>query len=81
MANFSDRRLKQLSQRLIFFERPDLVADSTRLRLAEGMRHRLAGNRNDPWMSVAKARVELSEICDCAHAGLAGYSNFLDTIR
>ncbi|MBP7816192.1 MAG: hypothetical protein KA085_08710 [Phenylobacterium sp.] len=48
---------------LIYFERPDLLADADRDMMAAELRRRLVGEGHDapPWLTVEKALAELDE--------------------
>lgn len=43
MDCFRDPRLKKLARRLVYFERPDLLADDMRARMDQAIRDRLNG--------------------------------------
>src|SRR5690606_35413845 len=64
LAQVRDRRLKRLGQRLIYFERPELLAPGTRNALDSAIRERLQARDERPWRTIAKARDELAAIAD-----------------
>jgi len=53
----SDPRLRRLARRLVLFERPDLLAEDHRVRLADEMRCRVLGTSEQPgpWLTVPAA--------------------------
>jgi exodeoxyribonuclease-1 len=69
LDKLSDRRLRQLGRRLLFLERPDLIAGRSRAAQARKMAERLLDSADDvPWLTLHKALVELDAILASATA-------------
>ncbi len=67
---------------LIYFERPDLLADADRALMTAELRRRLMGEGHEapPWLTVEKALAELDEALAKVGAdapALAGYREHL----
>ena len=60
----NDDRYRQLARRLIFFERPDLLAAEQFAAVNAGMRERLmaSAEENGPWRSIPAAQQELEAL-------------------
>lgn len=60
----NDNRYRQLARRLIFFERPDLLAAEQLAAIDKGMRERLMASPEDnlPWRSIPAAQQELEAL-------------------
>jgi hypothetical protein len=59
----ADLRMTRIAQRLIYFERPDVLPEKTRAALGHEIQERL--NAYDyvlPWRTVADARQELAKL-------------------
>ena len=63
IRQFQDVRLRRLARRLLYFERPDLMAEADRELMAAELRRRLVGEGHEapPWLTVEKAIAELDE--------------------
>ena len=61
-AELADERYVELAYRLLFCERPDVLAPPDRDRLAAWVRDRLFTEDDVPWMTVPKARRALAEL-------------------
>jgi exodeoxyribonuclease-1 len=62
VTRLGDQRLKRLARRLIYFESPDLFADTDRRIIADDIAARRRGDGNHaspPWTTVAQAIAEL----------------------
>jgi exodeoxyribonuclease-1 len=60
---FSDRRLKQIGRRLLYLERPDLLADATRAEFDRAVAHRIsADDAERPWLTLPKAIAAIDEL-------------------
>lgn len=63
VTQFRDKRLQRLAQRLLFFERPDVLAAERRAELEAAMRKRLSGEVADaPWRTNPQALEELDAV-------------------
>ena len=64
VRQLADPRLRQLGWRLLFIERPDLLADEAREVAAKAMALRLLGlsGRDQPWLSVPDALLALDDL-------------------
>ena len=59
----ADLRMKRIAQRLIYFERPEVLPEKTRIALGHEIQERL--NAHDdvlPWRTVADAQQELAKL-------------------
>ncbi|WP_428150909.1 exonuclease domain-containing protein [Brevundimonas sp.] len=64
-ATFQDPRLRRIAQRLIFFERPELMSEARRAALAAEIERRVCGLVPDaPWLTIPKALDEIQIILD-----------------
>lgn len=64
-GRFSDRRLKRLARRLIYFENPHLIDDADRRVITDDVAARRRGEGNytsPPWMTITQALLELETI-------------------
>lgn len=80
-SSFQDRRLQQLSRRLRFVERADLIEPLERQKLSDGIRDRLYGKTGEEkWLTVPRAHAELASVR--AELGnlesLHGYEDYLN---
>ena len=85
IRQFQDVRLKRLARRLVYFERPDLLADADRELMAAELRRRLVGEGHEapPWLTVEKALAELDEALGKVGSdapALVGYREHLEEI-
>lgn len=63
IGNFQDLRLRRLAQRLIFFERPDLMDHGRRTAITAEVEHRVCGLVADPpWLTLPKALEEIESL-------------------
>lgn len=63
ICNFQDLRLRRLAQRLIFFERPDLMDHGRRTAITAEVEHRVCGLVADPpWLTLPKALEEIESL-------------------
>lgn len=62
IREFQDARLFQLGRRILFAERPDLLEETARQKLAAAVKERLSVPKNVevPWMTIAAARAALA---------------------
>lgn len=85
-ARFQDRRLRILARRLIFFERPELLSEAERQRLADAVARRILDDVEDgrPWLTVPKAieqadaLLAAEEIAEVGRQLLEGYRQHLN---
>ena len=75
---FEDHRLLELAERLIYFERPDLLPPADQARLEAWVRSRLTTADDVPWMTVSKALIELQDIRRKAVPGAAAQLDEID---
>jgi len=67
VSQFADVRLKRIGQRLIHFERPDILDPVRRNLLDRTIAQRLLGLQGDsPWMTLPKAIGELDDLIAAA---------------
>jgi exodeoxyribonuclease-1 len=82
-SRFTDKRLQQLSRRLIYLERSDVLPECERLAMANKMQDRIFGRgaENPPWTTVAQAleevAIELMNASGSARKKLEEYRQFL----
>ena len=81
LAQLRDMRLRRLGQRIVYFERPDLLAPSVVMALDTAVRGRRFAAGGMPWRTLAKAREEFQQVPDFAAPGLAGFSSYLDGLE
>ncbi len=63
VAAFKDRRLKKIGQRLLYLERPDLLAPAERVQYERAIASRIAREDLDaPWLTLPKAIAELDNL-------------------
>jgi len=81
IPEIEDPRYRQIGQRLIAVERPDLLTDAQRQRWESWRRERFLTNEKVPWMTVASALEELADASQDAtpaqQAQLADLERFL----
>jgi hypothetical protein len=80
----SDDRYRRLAQRLVYFERPDLLEDQHREAICEGLRKRLMGpiEALTKWRTIPVAQQEIeaviaSGVRGTALAGQLQYASYL----
>lgn len=67
MAQFEDKRLRQLASRLIYFERPDLLDANSRQNFDTAIAKRLLAEETTvPWLTLPKAIAELDAMLETA---------------
>jgi exodeoxyribonuclease-1 len=82
-SRFQDARLRRLVRRLIYFERPDLLDESTRRAVEGEIGRRLLGTTTEqgPWLTIPSALTELDalllEVDVAAHPPLTEYRQHL----
>jgi exodeoxyribonuclease-1 len=65
VGGFQDLRLRRLAQRLIYFERPDLMDHGRRSMIAAEIEHRVCGIVADPpWLTLPKALEEIDGLLE-----------------
>jgi exodeoxyribonuclease-1 len=63
ISAFTDRRLKQIGRRLLYLERPNLLADATRTEFDRAVAHRItADDAGRPWLTLPKAIMAIDEM-------------------
>jgi exodeoxyribonuclease-1 len=63
ITSFKDRRLRKIGQRLIYLERPDLLAEAEREQYERAIAARIAReDAETPWLTLPKAIADLSEL-------------------
>ena len=60
IQEIEDERYRQIGQRIVSIERPDLLTDAQRQRWESWRRERFLTDKNVPWMTVASALEELA---------------------
>ena len=80
-----DRRLKRLARRIVFLERPDLLAEDERTSMSDELARRRMGQSAvpGPWLTVPKALEDLdslSERVGSDFASLRGYYSSLTAL-
>ena len=79
-----DERYRQIAQRLVAVERPDLLTDAQRQRWQSWRRERFLTNEKVPWMTVASALEELVGVSQDAtlaqQAQLADLERFINRL-
>ncbi len=82
IQQIEDARYRQIAQRIVAVERPDLLTDAQRQRWQSWRRERLLTNEKVPWMTVASALEELAGLSKDAlpaqQAQLADLERFLN---
>ncbi len=70
LDQFTDKRIKQLGRRLVYFERPDLLDPQTKLNMDRWVAERISTtDETVPWLTLPKAIKELQELkADPQHA-------------
>jgi len=61
IQEIEDERYRQIAQRIVAVERPDLLTDGQRQRWASWRQERLLTNESVPWTTVSSAHEELAE--------------------
>ena len=62
-SQFSDSRFKQLSRRIIYFERPELLPPATKEAMdAEVRRRARMTGGSPPWLTISAAYAEVAEL-------------------
>ncbi len=61
-SRFEDDRLRELGDRLIYIERPDVLSEEARRRLDAWHRERLLADEGVPWVTIGSALDELEEL-------------------
>ena len=84
IREIEDERYRQIAQRIVAVERPDLLTDRQRQRWASWRRERLLTNEKVPWMTVSSAMEELADKSQDAtpaqRAQLADLERFLNVL-
>ena len=62
VAKIEDDRLKELGNRLIFIERPDVLSEEARHRFNDWYRERFVTDEDVPWLTIKSAFEELEEL-------------------
>jgi exodeoxyribonuclease I len=63
ISAFTDRRLKQIGKRLLYLERPDLLADATRGEFDRAVAHRISvDDLERPCLTLSKAIVAIDDL-------------------
>ena len=62
VSQFEDDRLRELGERLIYLESPDVLPDETRQRHDAWRRERFHAEGDAPWVTIGSARQELNEL-------------------
>ena len=63
VADFKDRRLKKIGQRLIYLERPDLMAAADRAQYERAIASRIVRDDADaPWLTLPRAIADLDDL-------------------
>jgi len=62
LQEIEDERYRQIGQRIVAVERPDLLTDAQRQRWQSWRRERLFTNEKVPWMTVASALEEFADL-------------------
>ena len=82
IQEIEDERYRQIAQRIVAIERPDLLTDAQRQRWESWRRERVLTNEKVPWMTVASAIEELADKSQDAtpaqQAQLADLERFLN---
>src|SRR5664279_1316800 len=82
IQEIEDERYRQIAQRIVAIERPDLLTDAQRQRWESWRRERFLTNEKVPWMTVASALEELADVSQDAtpaqQAQLADLEHFLN---
>ena len=82
IGEIEDERYRQIAQRIVAIERPDLLTDAQRQRWESWRRERFLTNEKVPWMTVASAIEELADESQDAtpaqQAQLADLERFLN---
>ncbi len=85
IRDIEDPRYRQLAQRIVAAERPDLLTDEQRQRFHEWKRERLMTDDDRPWLTVPKARLQAQELAAEASTGgriqLEELQRYLDRIE
>ena len=70
VAAFKDRRLRKIGQRLIYLERPDLLAAAERVEYDRAVAMRIAKDDADlPWLTLPRALTDLNDLITDADPG------------
>ena len=81
IQEIEDERYRQIAQRIVAVERPDLLTDTQRQRWVSWRRERFLTNEKVPWMTVASALEEFADLRQDAtpaqQAQLANLERFL----
>lgn len=84
LQEIDDERHRQIGQRLIAVERPDLLTDAQRQRWDVWRRERFLTSEQAPWTTAASALKQLAELSESAtliqQAQLADLRHFLDRL-
>jgi len=84
IQEIEDERYRQIGQRIVAIERPDLLTDAQRQRWNSWRRERLLANEEVPWLNVSSALKELAELSKDAmpaqQAQLADLQRFLNNL-
>lgn len=69
---FTDPRLQKVGRRLLYFERPDLLADTERARYENAIARRITNDDPEiPWLTLSRAVADLDELLTEADAAEA----------
>jgi exodeoxyribonuclease-1 len=80
VQQFRDDRLKRLAQRLIYFERPDLLDESRRVSISMEVERRVCGTMPDvPWLTIPQALTEIDTML--ASSGASAHDDPLQAFR
>lgn len=84
IQGIKDDRYRQLGQRIVATERPDMLTVEQRQRWDSWCRERLCPTGDTPWLTVARALEEISDLTENAEPGqqrqLAELERFLKTL-
>jgi exodeoxyribonuclease I len=63
VAAFKDRRFRKMGQRLIYLERPDLMAAADRAQYERAIASRIArDDAETPWLTLPRAMADLDDL-------------------
>ena len=62
VSRIVDDRIRELGERLIYLERPDVLADDLRERFDRWRQDRLTADQDVPWVTLRAARQELDQL-------------------
>jgi exodeoxyribonuclease I len=74
ISAFTDRRLKQIGRRLLYLERPDLLADGTRAEFDRAVALRITTDDAErPWLTLPKAIISIDALLEKADPAAAAH--------